>query len=103
MKERTEDMFVSGGENVPAEIKEAAARGRGIRRPCSARPTPAGRRPVAFVERESARAARDDRYAQRTQRRRRDQLASLTNRQLASYVRTSGAPVETVLRHVARR
>ena len=98
VKERTEDMFVSGGENVyPAEIKEKLLRVAGVSdaHVFGAPDARWGRRPVAFVEREKAPAPRPraSRYAQRTQAQTQaDQLASLTNRQLASYVRTSLAP-----------
>ena len=98
VKERTEDMFVSGGENVyPAEIKEKLLRVAGVSdaHVFGAPDARWGRRPVAFVEREKAPAPRPraSRYAQRTQAQTQaDQLASLTNRQLASYIRTSLAP-----------
>lgn len=91
VKERTEDMFVSGGENVyPAEIKEKLLRVAGVSdaHVFGAPDARWGRRPVAFVEREKAPAPRPraSRYAQRTQAQTQaDQLASLTNRQLAGF------------------
>ncbi|WP_080800784.1 o-succinylbenzoate synthase [Arabiibacter massiliensis] len=75
VKERTEDMFVSGGENVyPAEIREKLLRVSGVADAhVFGAPDPVwGRRPVAFVERERA-----DRQ---------------TNRQLAASVRASLEP-----------
>lgn len=93
VKERTEDMFVSGGENVyPAEIKEKLLRVAGVADAhVFGAPDPRwGRRPVAFVEREKTRMPQPSggRFPQKQA----DQLAGMTNRQLASAVRASLAP-----------
>ncbi|RDB58909.1 o-succinylbenzoate synthase [Paraeggerthella hongkongensis] len=60
VKERTEDMFVSGGENIyPAEIKERLLRVPGVAdaHVFGVPDERWGRRPVAFVERERAQEA----------------------------------------------
>lgn len=94
VKERTEDMFVSGGENVyPAEIKEKLLRVAGVAdaHVFGAPDARWGRRPVAFVEREKAPAPRPTtgRFNQREQT---NPRATMTNRQLATTIRASLAP-----------
>lgn len=94
VKERTEDMFVSGGENVyPAEIKEKLLRVAGVAdaHVFGAPDARWGRRPVAFVEREKAPAPRPTtgRFNQREQA---NPRATMTNRQLATTIRASLAP-----------
>lgn len=94
VKERTEDMFVSGGENVyPAEIKEKLLRVAGVADAHVFGVPDArwGRRPVAFVEREKAGEAKPTAspYARQASG---NSLASLSNRQLAAAIRTSLAP-----------
>ena len=94
VKERTEDMFVSGGENVyPAEIKEKLLHVAGVAdaHVFGAADDRWGRRPVAFVEREKAREQRAVGWYAR-QRQQAESLTGLTNRQFASAVRTSLAP-----------
>lgn len=79
VKERTEDMFVSGGENVyPAEIKEKLLRIPGVTdaHVFGAPDQVWGRRPVAFVEREATHTPG----------------LRPTNRQLAASVRASLEP-----------
>ncbi|WP_101720889.1 o-succinylbenzoate synthase [Eggerthella timonensis] len=94
VKERTEDMFVSGGENVyPAEIKEKLLRVAGVAdaHVFGAPDARWGRRPVAFVEREKVPAPRPttSRFNQREQA---NPRATMTNRQLATTIRASLAP-----------
>lgn len=94
VKERTEDMFVSGGENVyPAEIKEKLLRVPGVAdaHVFGAADPRWGRRPVAFVEREKACEPRETagRYGRQVEP---DPLATMSNRQLASAIRTGLAP-----------
>lgn len=94
VKERTEDMFVSGGENVyPAEIKEKLLRVTGVAdaHVFGAADARWGRRPVAFVEREKAPELRRtaSRYVQQAQV---DPRAAMTNRQMAAAIRASLAP-----------
>lgn len=94
VKERTEDMFVSGGENVyPAEIKEKLLRVAGVAdaHVFGAPDARWGRRPVAFVEREKAPAPRPTtgRFNQREQA---NPRVTMTNRQLATTIRASLAP-----------
>ena len=74
VKERTEDMFVSGGENVyPAEIKEKLLRVAGVSdaHVFGAPDARWGRRPVAFVEREKRPRRVRGRAATRSGRKRR--------------------------------
>lgn len=95
VKERTEDMFVSGGENVyPAEIKEKLLRVAGVAdaHVFGASDPRWGRRPVAFVEREKAPAPRQASSPYAQQRSQADPLATMTNRQMASVIRASLAP-----------
>ncbi|WP_302395696.1 o-succinylbenzoate synthase [Eggerthella sinensis] len=96
VKERTEDMFVSGGENVyPAEIKEKLLRVAGVAdaHVFGAPDARWGRRPIAFVEREKPRQPQKatSRYAQQAQAQATG-LANLSNRQLAAAIRASLAP-----------
>lgn len=95
VKERTEDMFVSGGENVyPAEIKEKLLRVAGVAdaHVFGAADARWGRRPVAFVEREKAPEQRPAVGWYARQRQQAASLSDLSNRQFASVVRTSLAP-----------
>lgn len=103
VKERTEDMFVSGGENVyPAEIKEKLLRIPGVAdgHVFGVPDARWGRRPVAFVERESLPAANASPAVSlgvATARQRAEAEASLrmtqqTNHQFAATVQASLAP-----------
>lgn len=86
VKERTDDMFVSGGENVyPAEIKEKLLRIPGVADAHVFGVPDArwGRRPVAFVEREAANASNMPNASRITRQ---------SNHEFASSVRASLAP-----------
>lgn len=96
VKERTEDMFVSGGENVyPAEIKEKLLHIAGVAdaHVFGAADARWGRRPVAFVEREKMREPQKStsRYLQQAKSSE-PSVANLSNWQMASVIRASLAP-----------
>lgn len=88
VKERTADMFVSGGENVyPAEIRDKLVRIPGVADAYVFGVPDAkwGRRPVAFVERERVNAPGRSAASEQTAR----AMAALTPQQFAAGVRTS--------------
>lgn len=96
VKERTEDMFVSGGENVyPAEIKERLLRVPGVAdaHVFGAPDARWGRRPVAFVEREASQPRQASAHPlQRAAEDPVSRMRSLPDRQFADAVRASLAP-----------
>lgn len=90
VKERTDDMFVSGGENVyPAEIREKLLRVPGVSdaHVFGARDALWGRRPVAFVERAPEPPAAPDASG-----RLREAPARSGDRAFSAFVRESVAP-----------
>lgn len=97
VKERTEDMFVSGGENVyPHEIKEKLLRVPGVAdaHVFGALDARWGRRPVAFVEREAAPSGEtaSATMLQRAAASEALRARQLPNHQFATSVRTSLEP-----------